>query len=107
VHEYRIWTVAGPNRRPAIPQDRLRDVLEPRGHGFAKVDGPGDLRLMLGGCEMVFSAEDDGWHVRFEGDAASLFEEDSDLNPPGFLVHQVVHQIHEFTGGHIKYIRCD
>jgi hypothetical protein len=56
---------------------------------------------------MVFSSEDDGWHVWFEGDTASLFEGDTDLDHPGFLVSRVAGQIHEFTGGHIKWIRCD
>ena len=113
--EYRIWTITGPSRRPAIPDDRLLDVLQPRGYYSVSVDGPGDLRLALGGCEMVFSSEDDGWHVWFEGDPTGLFEGDTtglfeggaDLDHPGFLVSRVARQIHEFTGGHIKWIRND
>lgn len=54
------------------------------------VDGPGDLRLALGGCEMVFSGEDVGWQVWFDGDTTG---HDTDA-----LVSQVAQQIQDFTG---------
>jgi hypothetical protein len=49
------------------------------------VEGPGDLRLVLGGCEMVCSGEDAGWQVWFEGDT---FGHDTDA-----LVSQVAQQV--------------
>jgi hypothetical protein len=97
--EYLIWTTAGPGSRPAIPEDRLLDVLQPRGYGSVSVEGRGDLRLALGGCEMALSGEDAGWRVWFEGDTAD--------HDTGILVAQVARQVHEFTGEHIKWIRCD
>jgi hypothetical protein len=58
-------------RRTELGVDRV-DVAVPQEHlpGCIKVDGPGDLRLVLGGCEIVFSGEDVGWQVWFEGDTA-------------------------------------
>ena len=97
--EYLIRTIAGPGSWPAIPKSRLRGVLEPRGYGSAVVDGPGDLRLMLGRCEIVFSAEDAGWQVWFEGDTAG--------HGTDALVSQVARQVQEFTGDHIEWIRYD
>jgi hypothetical protein len=99
VPEYLIWTTAGPGGWPAIPRNLLPDVLAPRGYGSVRIDGPGDLRLALGGCEMVFSGEPAGWQVWFEGDTAG--------HDTGALVCQVARQVHEFTGEHIKWIRCD
>jgi len=99
VPEYLIRTTAGQSSWPAIPKGRLLDVLEPRGYGTVRADGPGDLRLVLGGGEMVFSAEDAGWQVWFEGDTAG---HDTDA-----LVSQVAQQVQEFTGEHIEWIRND
>ncbi len=84
---------------PAIPQSRLLEVLDPRGYGSVKVDGPGDLRLVLAGCEMVFSGEEAGWQVWFEGDITG---HDTDN-----LVSQVARQVEEFTGGRIEWVRFD
>jgi hypothetical protein len=70
VPEYLIRTTAGPGSWPVIPKGRLLDVLQPRGYAAVSADGPGDLRLALGGCEMVLSGEDAGWQVWFEGDIA-------------------------------------
>jgi hypothetical protein len=64
-----------------------------------KVDGPGDLRLLLGCCEMVFSAEDAGWQVWFEGDTTGHDTE--------ALVSKVARQVEEFTGRHIESVRYD
>ena len=97
--KYLIWAATGPGSWPTIPEDRLLDVLQPRGYGSVSVDGPGDLRLALEGCEMVFSADGAGCQVWFEGDTAD--------RDPGILVTQVARQVHEFTGEHIKWIRCD
>jgi hypothetical protein len=63
------------------------------------VEGPGDLRLALGGCEMVFSGEDVGWQVSFEGD--------TDGHDTDALVCQVAQQVQEFTGEQIEWIRYD
>ena len=97
--EYLIRTTTGPGSWPAIPEGRLLDILEPRGYGSVRVDGPGDLRLVLGGCEMVFSGEDAGWQVWFEGDTAG---HDTDA-----LVSQVAQQVQEFTGERIEWTHCD
>jgi hypothetical protein len=99
VPEYLIRTATGPSRWPAIPKARLLDVLEPRGYGSVSTEGPGDLRLVLGGCEMVFSGEDVGWQVWFEGDTAG---HDTDA-----LVSQVAQQVQEFTSEHVEWIRYD
>jgi hypothetical protein len=99
VPEYLIRLTAGGGSWPAIPQSRLLNVLEPRGYGSVRVDGLGDLRLVLGGCEMVFSGEDVGWQVWFEGDTVG---HDTDA-----LVSQVAQQIQEFAGEHIEWIRLD
>ena len=64
--EYLIRSTAG-GWLP-VPEERLLEVLEPRGYGTITVSGDGDLRLVLGGCEMVFSGEQPGWQVWFEGD---------------------------------------
>lgn len=61
--------------------------------------GPGDLRLALGGCEMVFSGEDAGWQVWFDGDSAGHGTE--------VVVSQIAQQVQEFTGEHIEWIRYD
>lgn len=97
--EYLIWTTADPGGWPAIPRSLLPDVLAPHGCDFVRIDGPGDLRLALGGCEMIFSGEPAGWQVRFEGDTSG--------HDTGTLVSQVARQIHEFTGETIKWILCD
>jgi hypothetical protein len=90
--------VTGPSSWPAIPQSGLLEVLEPRGYGCQKVNGPpGDLRLWLGNCEIVFSGEDVGWQVWFEGDTTG---HDTDA-----LISQIAHQIEEFTGGRTEWMR--
>jgi hypothetical protein len=99
VPEYLIRKTAGPSSWPAIPKGRLLDILEPRGYGCVSVDGPGDLRLVLGGCEMIFSGEDVGWQVWFEGD--------TDGHDTDALVSQVAQQVQEFTGEHVEWIRYD
>jgi hypothetical protein len=98
VPEYLIRT-AGPSNWPAIPRDRLLEVLEPRGYGCQKVEGPGDLRFWLGNCEIVFSGEDVGWQVCFEGDTTG---HDTDA-----LVSQIAQQVEEFTGRDIEWVRYD
>jgi hypothetical protein len=60
------------------------------------VPGPGDLRLVLGGCEMVFSGEDAGWQVWFEGDTVG-----HDLDA---LIGQVAEQLSEFAGEPMTWI---
>lgn len=95
--EYLIKKTAGLTNWPAIPQNRLQDVLEPRSYGAIRVDGWGDLHLVLGGCEMVFSGEDAGWHVMFGGDTAGR---DTDA-----LISQVARQVQDFTGEHTEWIR--
>jgi hypothetical protein len=92
-----VKATTGPSSWPAIPKDRLLHVLEPRGYGAVSVDGPGDLRLALGGCQMAFSGEMAGWQVWFDGDTAGY---DTDA-----LVAQVAQQVQEFTGEHIEWIR--
>jgi len=89
----------GPNSWPAIPKSRLLEVLEPRGYGCVKVDGPGDLRLVLGDCEMVFMGEEAGWQVWFEGDTNG---HDTDA-----LISQVAHQVEQFTSSQIEWVRYD
>lgn len=97
--EYLIRTTSGPSSWPAIPKSNLLDVLQPSGYRSVSVEGPGDLRLALGSCEMVFSGEDVGWQVWFEGDTAG---HDTDA-----LVSQVAQQVREFTGGQVEWIRYD
>ncbi len=72
-----------------VPQGRLRDVLEPRGYGAIEVPGDGDLRLALGTWEMVFSGEEHGWQIWFEGD--------TDGQDTEALVGQVARQLEEFA----------
>lgn len=64
-----------------------------------RVEGSGDLRLVIGGCEMIFSGEDAGWLVWYEGDTAG-----HDIDA---LVSQVARQVQEFTGEHTEWIRYD
>jgi len=52
--------------------------------------------LVLGGCEMVFSGEDAGWQVWFEGDTVG-----HDLDA---LIGQVAEQLSEFTGEPMTWI---
>jgi len=99
VPEYLIRTTTNASSWSAIPGGRPLDVLQPRGHGWVSVDGPGDLRLALGGCQMAFSGEDAGWQICFEGDTTG---HDTDA-----LVTQLAQQVQEFTGEHVEWIRYD
>ena len=83
--EYLI-KATGASSWPVVPNDRLPEILGPRGYGCEEVSGPGDLRLRLGSCEMTFSAEDVGWQVCFEGDATG---QDTDA-----LVAHIARQAH-------------
>jgi hypothetical protein len=85
--EYLIKSIGG--GWLAVPRERLLAVLKPRGYGVIEVPGDGDLRLVLGACEMVFSGEEPGWQVWFEGDVEG---HDTDA-----LVGQVARQLEEFT----------
>ena len=53
---------------PPISADDVADVLTPRGCGVIQVPAEGDLRLVLGGSEMLFSGEDAVWRFCFEGE---------------------------------------
>ncbi len=77
----------------------MADVLKPSGSPSEVVEGPGDLRLSLGACEMVFSAEDVGWQVWFEGETAGY---DTDA-----LIAQVALQVEAFVGANIEWVRYD
>ena len=48
---------------------------------------------------MVFSGEEAGWRVWFEGDTTG---HDTDA-----LVSQVAHKVEEFTSGQIEWVRYD
>jgi hypothetical protein len=80
-----------------IPRDQLASVLEPRGHGCQVVTGEGDLRLMIGSAEMMFSGEQVGWSLVFEGDAEGL---DTDA-----LAQQISDQIGEFADQRMEWVR--
>jgi hypothetical protein len=99
VPEYLIWTTADQGGWPAIAKNLIPDVLTPLSYEAVRIDGPGDLRLALGGCEMVFSGEPAGWRVWFEGDISG--------HDTSALVSQVARQIHRFIGETIKWILCD
>jgi len=62
---------------PAIPRDRISQVLTPRDWDCAQVVGWGEHRLRCGETEISLSGEDVGWHVAFDGpialDAAERF----------------------------------
>ena len=79
-------------RRPSrmVKSSRLLEVLQPRGYGVLEVPGDGDLRIALGAGEMVFSGEEPGWQVWFEGDVERGHDTDA-------LVGQVARQLEEFT----------
>jgi hypothetical protein len=52
---------------PAIPRDRLSDVLVPSGFDCHVVDGWGDLRFRCGEAEVSFSGEEHGWFITVDG----------------------------------------
>jgi hypothetical protein len=99
VPEYLIKKADAPDLWPAIPKDRLLDVLAPRGYRSERVDGLGDLRLALDGCEMAFSGEYVGWQIWFEG---SIAGHDTDA-----LVSQIARQVQEFAGERIEWVRIE
>jgi hypothetical protein len=63
------------------------------------VSGHGDLRLMIGAAEMVFSGEEVGWSLVFEGDTEG---HDNDA-----LAQQVADQIGEFAHEAMEWVRYD
>jgi hypothetical protein len=45
----------------------MTQVLTPRDWGCSPIVGQGDLRLRCGDTEILFSGEDVGWQVAFDG----------------------------------------
>lgn len=68
--EYLIRTADGPGGWPSIPKDRLPDVLGPMVAVPCALMAQVTCDWALLGCEVVFSGEDAGWRVWFEGDTA-------------------------------------
>lgn len=65
MREYLISTEAG--TLPSLQPERFERVLAPRGFASEPVPGSGDYRLRIDGAEVAFFAEEDGWHVVFDG----------------------------------------
>ena len=84
---------------PAIPAAEVERVLTPAGYGTQRVPGDGDLRLLLGPCEMVFAGEEVGWPVWFEGDVTG---HDTDA-----LISLISDQVAAFKGEPMQWIRYD
>lgn len=97
--EYMIRSV-GRSEWVPIPKEQLASVLlTPRGYGCQVVTGPGDLRLLIGAAEMVFSGEEVGWSLVCEGDPEG---HDTDA-----LTQQVADQIGEFADERMEWVRYD
>ncbi|MFC8733768.1 hypothetical protein ACFT5B_15035 [Luteimicrobium sp. NPDC057192] len=53
---------------PALPSDRMTEVLQPAGWDCEPIGGAGDFRVRAGGVEVSYSGEEIGWQVTFDAD---------------------------------------
>ncbi|PZF83423.1 hypothetical protein [Jiangella anatolica] len=93
MREYLIRKVAG-HAWPALHDDRLAEVLQPRGWGCAPDPGWGDHSVRCGSAVVSYSAEDVGWHVVVDGE----------LSGADTWVEQVTRQVAAAAGEDCEWV---
>ena len=74
-----------------IPLSRFGDVLRPRSYPSKVIEGWGNLRIEVLGCEVSFSAEPPGMHIVFETGEISADIADA-------IVQEIAESAESFTG---------